>query len=206
MKYNIDNNVNNALFERISAVNNIINSFDAGDPPDSFRLGYCADTVKQTKQVCYAMIGAGLLVTMRSLRPSASARSVGIVLGVVSFIMAIIYLVYSTKMSSIVLAEVNGDKLTVKGRTYDRSEISEISGGAMNNLKVMCFGKKVLNINKSCEGCGDLVRWAKKNNIPINDGNTGDAQSIQRRNSTLVAVITIMCIVIALVLVFLKRM
>ncbi|MCR5601992.1 MAG: hypothetical protein K6G33_14795 [Ruminococcus sp.] len=206
MKYNIDNNVNNALFERISAVNNIINSFDAGDPPDSFKLGYCADTVKQTKQVCYAMIGAGLLVTVRSMPRSASARSVGIVLGMASFIMAIIYLVYSAKMSSVVFAEINGDKLTVKGRTYDSSDISEISGGALNNLKVMSFGKKVLNINKSCEGCGDLVRWAKKNNIPINDGNTGDAQSIKKRNSTLAAVITVMCIVIAFVIVFLKRM
>lgn len=206
MRYREEHTINRELLEKISAVNDIINSFDPGDPPDSFRLGYCADTVKQTKQVSYAMIGAGLLVIARSLRPSASARTVGLIFGAAAVIMAIIYIFYAATMDKTVLAEINSDKLTVKGRTYDRSEISEISGGAMNNLKVMSFGKKVLNINKSCEGCGDLVRWAKKNNIPINDRNTSDAQSIRKRNSTLAAVITVMCIVIALVLVFLKRM
>lgn len=206
MRYREEHTINRELLEKISAVNDIINSFDPGEPPHSFKIGYDRNSVKQTKNVGYGMAGLGVLLILRSLRPSASTRTVSIVIGAVAVVMAVVYIIYASKMSSTVLAEINGDKLTVKGRTYDRSEISEIDGGAINNLKVMCFGKKVLNINKSCDGCGDLVRWAKKNNIPINDRNTSDMQSIQKRNTVIVAAAMIVCFIVAFLMVFLKRM
>ena len=206
MKNNIDNSVNNLLLEKISALNSLINSFDAGEPPFSFKLGYCKEAVKQTKQVSYWMLGCGCLLISRALRRFAFMRKASIFIGAAAIVMAIVYFIYASKMDKIVLGEINGDSITVKGRTYNSSDISEIKGAAMNNLKVMSYDKKVLSINKSCDGCADLVRWAKKHYIPINDSNTADMQSIQKRNAIIVAVTLVISFIVAFLLVFLKRM
>ena len=207
MKNNIDNinNINNALLEKISEVNRIINSFDPGEPPQSFTVRYDRNSVKQTKQISYWILGSGFLLIARSLRRSASLKTASVIIGAAAIIMAIVCLVYASTMDKTVLAEVRDDTITIKGRTYDRSDIYEINGAALNNLKVMSDGRKVLALNKSCEGCGDLVRWAKRNNIPINDSNTGDMKSIQQRNSVIAAVTIVVCLIVAFLMVFLKR-
>lgn len=200
------NNINNRLLEKISAVNEIINSSSAGEPPYSFKLKYCYETVKQTRQIGYCTIACAALILIRSVRPNASLQTAGIIFAFVALFYAIYCMVYASKIEKTDIAEVNGDSITVKGRTYSDSEISEIKGAAINNLKIMSNGTKITSLNKSCDGCGDLVRWAKLHNIPVNDNNTRDMQSIQKKNSVLVAVLVTLAIVIGFLAAFLKRM
>ena len=200
------NNINNRLLEKISAVNEIINSPDAGEPSYSFKLRYCADTVAQTKQIGYCTIACGALILTRSMIRSASYRTAGLIFAFVAIFYAIYCMVYASKIEKTEIAEVSGDSIIVKGRTYSYSEISEISGAAFNGLRIMSNGTKVASLNKACDGCGDLVKWAKQHNIPVNDSNTGDLQSIQKRNSVIVAVMIIAALVIGFLMAFLKRM
>ena len=200
------NNINNRLLEKISAVNEIINSSSAGEPPYSFKLRYCDETVKQTRQIGYCTIAGSALILTRSMIRSASYQTAGLIFAFVAIFFAIYCMVYASKIEKTEIAEVSGDSIIVKGRTYSYSEISEISGVAFNGLKIMSNGTKVVSLNKACDGCGDLVRWAKLHNIPVNDSNTRDLQSIQKRNSVIVAVLVILALVIGFLMAFLKRM
>ena len=202
----MDNSNNNKLLEKIGAVNKLIETFDVGEPPYSFKLRCCAETVTQTRQIGFCTIGCAAVVLVRSMRPSASLQIAGLVLAFIAIFFAIYCMIYASKIEKIDIAEVSGDSITVKGRTYSYSEISEIRGAAFNNLKIMSNGTKIAALNKSCDGCGDLVRWAKQHNIPVNDTNTGDIQSIQKRNSVIVAVLVILAMVIGFLVVFLKKM
>jgi hypothetical protein len=200
------NENNNKLLEKISSVNEIINSFDAGEPPYSFRIKCCAESVKQARQLGYATIACAAVMLARSMRPSASLQTAGLVIAFLAIIYAVYCIVYASRIEKNDIAEISGDSITVKGRTYSCSEISEIKGAAINNLKIMSNGNKIVTLNKSCDGCGDLVRWAKQHNIPINDNNTGNMESFKQKNAVLVAIITVLCIAIAFLIVFLKRM
>ena len=178
----MDDNINRVLLDKIAAVNSLINSYDTTEPPYSFQLRYCEETVKQTRNVGYAMIGAAALI------------------------FSIICIIYASTLDKNCLAEINGDSITVKGRSYNCSEISELRKASMNNLKVMSNGSKVIMVNKSCDGCADLVRWARMHNIPINDHSESSSDVLQKRNQTIAAVMTIACIFIALFIVLIKRM
>lgn len=202
----MDDNINRVLLDKIAAVNSLINSYDTTEPPYSFQLRYCEETVKQTRNVGYAMIGAAALMITRSLRPSASMRVASIIFGAAVLIFSIICIIYASTLDKNFLAEINGDGITVKGRTYNCSEISELRKASMNNLKVMSNGSKVIMVNKSCDGCADLVRWARMHNIPINDHSESSSDVLQKRNQTIAAVMTIACIFIALFIVLIKRM
>mgnify|MGYP007104144556 CR=1 FL=1 len=70
----------------------------------------------------------------------------------------------------------------------------------------MSGGRKVLALNKSWDGCGDLVRWARLHNIPINDHSEDSSEALQKRNQTLAAVITAGCGFLAVLIVIRKRM
>lgn len=202
----MDNSNNNKLLEKIGAVNKLIETFDVGEPPYSFKLRCCAETVTQTRQIGFCTIGCAAVVLVRSMRPSASLQTAGLVLAFIAIFFAIYCMIYASKIEKTDIAEVNGDSITVKGRTYNYSEISEIKGASFNNLKIMSSGGKIAALNKSCDGCGDLIRWARQHNIPINDDNTRDFEGIKQRNVLITAVLTISCVIIAFLIVFLKRM
>lgn len=200
------NENNKRILDKIAAVNSIINSYDTTEPPYCFKISYGDETVKQTKQVGMATMSCALVLFIRSFRPSASMRMAGIVIAAAAVIFAIICLVYAVNLQKADVAEINGDSITIKGRMYNYSDISEINGAAMNNLKVMSGGRKVISLNKSWDGCGDLVRWARLHNIPINDHSENSSDELQKKNQTLAAVITVGCVFVAILIVVIKRM
>ena len=92
------------------------------------------------------------------------------------------------------------------GRSYSCNEITEISKSALNNLKLMSNGRNILNLNKSCDGCGDLIRWAKQHNIPINDDSDTSAKAIENNQSVLVLFIILVCMAVAFLIFYMQRM
>ena len=99
------NNINNRLLEKISAVNEIINSSSAGEPPYSFKLKYCYENVKQTRQIGYCTIACAALILIRSVRPNASLQTAGIIFAFVALFYAIYCMVYASKIEKTEIAE-----------------------------------------------------------------------------------------------------
>ena len=199
----MDNN-NKALYDKIAYVNYLISSSDVSMPPYSFQLRNSAEAIKINRQCGWSALACGISVLgMKLFRWDFFSVS-GIILAALCFICAIFSFIYSACMEKAVIAEADGDNITIKGRTYNCGEIEGISKYTFNNLRLMSGGRCILTLNKSCDGCGDLIRWAKQYNIPINDDSSENADNLKKKQAILVIFILVISFAAALIIFFLK--
>ena len=175
-------------------------------PPYSFELRNSAEAVKVNKQAAWSALACGGLMLVQSMISLTFLKRSGFVLAVLAVICAVCSFINAWYIEKKVIASVEGDCITVKDRSYSYTEITGISKAALNNLKLMAGGQKVLTVNKSCDGCGDLIRWAKQHNIPINDDSDTSAKTIENNQSTLVVLIILVCMAAAFLIFYMQRM
>lgn len=197
---------NKALYDKIAKVNYIINNYDGSLPPFSFELRNSAEVIKANKQSGWCALGLAGIMLCQMFILTRFLRMTGFAMAVMAGICAIISFATASYLEKKVIAEVNGDSIIVNGRTYSYTEITEINRAALNNLKVMSGGRSIFGVNKSCDGCVDLIRWAKQHNIPINDTSDADAKTVEKKQTALVLFIVLICIAVATAMVLLKRM
>lgn len=143
---------------------------------------------------------------MQSLLNMTFLKKSGYAMAAMAVLCAIFSFINAWSMEKKVIARVDGDSITVKGKSYSYTEINEIKKASLNNLKLMSNGSGILCVNKSCDGCGDLIRWAKQHSIQINDDSDASAENVGKKQNALTAVIVLVCIAVAFLIVFLRRM
>ena len=200
------NNSNKVLYDKIASVNYLIRSYDGSAPPYSFEIRNSAEAVKLNKQTAWSALACGGLVFMQSLLKLTFLRKSGYVMAALAVICAICSFISAWYMENKVIAAVEGDIITVKGRSYSYTEITAISKSALNNLKLMSNVRNVLSVNKSCDGCGDLIRWAKQHNIPINDDSDASAKTVGQKQAALTVICFASAIALAILIYYFKKM
>ena len=192
---NINDN-SKKIFEKIARVNSVINGFYAGEPPHSFVIKHSEDDVKQTRQSAYLMILCAVPMLLRGiLRSSSYLHNGGLVLAVVTIVLSAVCLITASNMETKPIAVIEGDYITIKGRQYHHSEISELKKGSVNCLMIMSSGRRIASVGKSWDGCIELVQWAQYRGIAINDDGGTNAEELQKKQTNLVAVIVVVCLV-----------
>lgn len=195
-----------AICDKVANVNRLIKYNDGIAPPHSFELRNCQESIKVTKQSgLLGLLCSGLMI-VNSLLFLSNFRKYILLLAILGVVSALLSMISAWNMEKNAIASVNGGSITVKGRTYDCSDITEIKKVVLNNIKLVSNGKPVLNVNKACDGCCDLIRWAKQYNIPINDDSDDTTDGIQKKQNTMVATILLICVAVAFMIVFLKKM
>lgn len=195
------------IFERIVRVNSVINGCYAGEPPYSFAVKHSADDMKQTRQSAYLMMVCAVPMMLRGIiRSSFHMRMAGIVLAIIAIVTGIISLIAASNMEKKSVAVVEGDYITIKGRPYHHSEISELKKGSLNCLLIMSEGKKIASVGKSWDGCLELVQWAQYRGIAINDDSSVNVEELQKKQGTLVAVVVLGCLVVVTLLIILPKL
>lgn len=200
------NNNNKAVYDKVASVNYLIRFYDGSAPPYSFELRNSAEVVKVNRQAAWSALACGGLMFMQSLLNMTFLKKSGYAMAVMAVLCAIFSFINAWCIEKKVIAKIEGDRITVKDRSYSYSEITEISKTSLNNLKLMAGGQRVLIVNKSCDGCGDLIRWAKQHNIQINDDSDASAKTIEKKQYALVLFVMLICFVIAFLIFYMERM
>lgn len=196
---------NKKLFDRISSVNSIIASNDTAEPPLQFSLKHAKENIKNSDTTCYFLVVCTAPLIMRTLSGAQGSSAFRLIVLGTAILLIILNMINTTVMKKKILAEVNGDSITINRKTYHHSEISEIRKAALNNLKIVSEGNTVVTVNKSCDGCAELIQWAKYYGIRINDDGKKSSGPVQNRQYVLIAVWVGVAIAAALIIFFLKK-
>ncbi len=195
---------NRKIFERISEVNNAITSDVPGEVPYQFAVRHSKENIKNTDSVSYLLIACTVPLIIRTLSHEQGSNPFRLIVFTTMLILVICNTITVALMKKKIIAEVNGDNITINKKTYHHSDITEIRRASLNNLKIISGGKVIATVSKSCDGCIELVNWAKQCGILIDD--KGDSyENVQKRQWIMVGVLTCGAIAAAFILYFLKH-
>lgn len=191
---------NRALYDKIAYVNYLIGSFDGSVPQYSFQLKNSAEAIKVNRRCGWSALVCGIsMLGMKLFRWDLFSVS-GIILAALCFICAIFSFIYSACMEKAVIAEVDGDNITIKGRTYNCGEIDCIKGTVMNGLKIVSAGRDIVKFSKTLDNCGELIKWARCNHIKIDDDPDADPKKAQNIYMITAVIVMILAVFIGLYL------
>lgn len=194
-----------AICDKVAKVNRLIKNSDGLASPQSFEIRYCEESVKVSMQAALnGLVCVGIMIVNVLLFLSAFRKYI-LILSVIGGVSAVLSLISALNMKKQVIARVDADNITIKCRTYNCGEIDRISKFSFNNLRLMSGGRCILALNKSCDGCEDLIRWAQRYNIPINDDSSGNADNLRNKQAILTAFIVLISLAAVFIILFLKR-
>lgn len=184
-------------FTSIAAVNAIIGSEDRIAPADEFIVKYSDKHIRQSYQsLAFSLVCTLLLLIISLIRlPNVSIIRF-IILG--AMMIANGAIIFSASLMKKMNIIVRGDSLSVNGKSYSHGDISCFKGTAFNNMKIMSDGSSLISINKSCENCGELARWAKYYDIRIDDNFTDDPQKVQNNFTLFISLFVAACVALGL--------
>ena len=195
-----------AICDKVAKVNQLIKYSDGLAPPHSFEIRYGEESVKASKQAAYSgLLGVGIMIVNFMLFLSAFRKYV-LVLSVLGAVSAVFSLISAFNMEKQVIASIDGDNITVRGKTYNCSDITEFKKFSMFNIRLLSGSKMILNVHKACDGCSDLIRWARLYNIPVNDDADDGTKDIQKKQTVMVVTVVLACMALAFLIFYLKRM
>jgi len=195
-----------AICDKVAKVNQLIKYSDGLAPPHSFEIRYGEESVKASKQAAYSgLLSVGIMIVNFMLFLSAFRKYV-LVLAVLGAVSAVFGLISAFNMEKQVIASIEGDNITVRGKTYNCSDITEFKKFSAFNIRLLSGSKMILNVHKACDGCSDLIRWARLYNIPVNDDSDDDTKNIQKKQTVMVLTVVLACMALAFLIFYLKRM
>ncbi|SFW41009.1 hypothetical protein [Ruminococcus flavefaciens] len=197
-------NTNNELMARISAVNDLIKSNYITPPPERFALTQPEISIKQCRTSAFlSLLSCTMLAIGTLLSPRFSIFRLLLPVGLL--VSSIISFISISTMKKFRI-DVNGQEITVKGKTCHSSEIDCIKGTVMNSMKIVSGGKDIITFSKTLDNCGELIKWARCNHVEIHDDGANDPKKSQKARELIIALSILLGIVLGILFVFLSRM
>ena len=193
----IQNN-NKELLARVSAVNDLIRSNYITPPPEQFAVTQPDMAIKQTMTSAVLSVVTDLLLIANAML-HVKFSTFRLIIPVCLFFCSIMMFAAVFSMKKFRM-DVNGQSITIKGRTYSCGEIDCIKGSSMNGLTIVSGGKDIIKFSKALDNCDELIKWARCNHIRIDDDPDADPKKAQNIYMIIAVIVMILAVFIGLYL------